>query len=302
MIGSIGLPPNIEPHPSGFTAGFYTEWAFFFICGAAVVILSLPWAFRCAMRRDYVPALVIISALICSLVEPMLDMMGHLHWADDLTFIYANFGVPIPLLIPPCYIAFLGLKSYFCYIVIKHGAKLSHFYMLLVTGIVFDAAMETIGINMGIFMYYGYQPYQFLGFPYWWGFVNSGSFVTIGVMLWYLVPRLKGWQQLWLIGVAPSGMMISYFGVGWVHILAHNSDMPEWARFIAATITMAMMVGYMNVLHHFAGAKEGQVVPNWTLPRMFLYTVLITAAQKQRLIARMRQESGAGALDEARPA
>lgn len=291
MIGTIGYPPNVQPHPSGFEAGGYSEWAFFVICGAAVVALALPWAIRCALRRDFVPVLVILSALICSLVEPMLDMLGHLHWADDLTFLYANFGVPIPLLIPPCYIAFLGLKSYFCYVVIKNGAKQSHFYMLLVTGIVFDAVMETIGINLGVFMYYGYQPYSFLGFPYWWGFVNSGSFVTIGVMLWYLVPRLQGWQQLWLLAVAPSGMMISYFGVGWVHILAHNSNIPEWMRLIAATVTMAMMVGYMNVLHHFAGEKDVRRVPNWTLPRMFLYTVM-TPTQKQRLLDRMRSEAG----------
>src|SRR5690606_9053023 len=134
--------------------------------------------------------------------------------------------------IPPCYIAFLGIKSYFCYFVIRNGARLPHFYMLLIIGIFYDALMETIGINMGVFMYYGYQPYQFLGFPYWWGFLNSASFVTIGVLLWYLVPRLHGLNKLWLLAVAPAGMMTAYFGVGWVHILAHNSDLPEWVRLI----------------------------------------------------------------------
>ena len=74
------------------------------------------------------------------------------------------------------------------------------------------------------------QPFSFLNFPYWWGFINGGSFVTIGAMLAYAVPRLKGAHKLWLLLVAPSGMMFCYFGVGWIHLLAHNSTMHQRDR------------------------------------------------------------------------
>ena len=121
--------------------------------------------------------------------------------------------------------------------------------MLPGMGIITDAVMETIGINLGVYEYYGVQPFKFLNFPYWWGFINGGSFVTIGAILALAVPRLKGAQKLWLLLVAPMGMMFAYFGVGWVHILVHNSTMPTLLRWVAAVVMMAMMVGWMVVLH-----------------------------------------------------
>ncbi len=286
-----GLPPNVMPLPAGFEAGATNEIIFFFVAGAAVVILALPWAIKAALKKNYVPILVLISGLICSLEEAMLDMLGHLHWADDLTPVYTNFGITVPLLIPLCYVAFLGLQAYFCYFVIKNGAKLKHFMMLLAMGIITDAVMETIGINLGVYVYYGYQPYTFLGFPYWWGFINSASFVTVGAILAFAVPRLHGWKQLLILLSAPYGMAATYFTVGWVHLLAHNSGLPEWARLIAATVMMIEAVAYMALLHYLLGVKKDQPAPNWTLGRMFLYTVLPTKA-RNNLWRKMAVEGG----------
>lgn len=290
-VAPAGLPPNVVPLPAGFEAGLNNEIAFFFIAGAAVVILALPWALRAAMNRQYVPILVLLSGLICSLEEAMLDMLGHLHWADDLTPVYTNFGITVPLLIPLCYVAFLGLQSYFGYFVIRNGAKLKHFMMLLAMGCILDAVMETIGLNLNVYTYYGYQPYTLLKFPYWWGFINSASFVTVGAILAYGVPRLKGWKQLLLLLSAPYGMAATYFTVGWIHLLAHNSGLPEWARLIAATIMMIECVGYMVLLHHLLGVKANAPAPNWTLGRMFLFPMLLPKA-RAALWKKMAQEGG----------
>lgn len=207
-----GWPPNIQPAPGPFTASPTAELIFFFVAGAAVVLFAVPWAVRAAVRsRNFTPLLVMGSGLICSLLEPMLDMLGHLHWAHNLVPAFTNFGITVPALIPLCYVAFLGLEAYFCYFVIRNGAHVQHFMMLLGIGIITDAVMETIGINLGIYLYYGVQPYKFLNFPYWWGFINGGSFVTVGAVLAFAVPRLRGAHKLWLLLAAPFGMMVAYF-------------------------------------------------------------------------------------------
>ena len=97
------------------------------------------------------PLLVIGSGLVCSLLEPMLDLLGHLHWANNLIPAFTNFGITVPALIPLCYVAFLGLEAYFAYFVIRNGAHRRHFVMLLGMGIITDAVMETIGINLGVY-------------------------------------------------------------------------------------------------------------------------------------------------------
>lgn len=267
-----GWPPNMQPAPGPFTASPAAQAIFFFVAGAAVVIFALPWALRAAVRsKNYVPLLVMGSGLICSLLEPMLDLLGHLHWAHNLVPAFTNFGITVPALIPLCYVTFLGLEAYFCYFVIRNGAHAKHFVMLLGMGIITDAIMETIGINLGTYLYYGVQPFSFLHFPYWWGFINGGSFVTIGAILAFVVPRLKGAQKLLLLFSAPFGMMVAYFGVGWVHILALNSTAPVALRWVATAIMMAMMVGWMFILHKLVGRSNALPAPNWTLWRLFAY-------------------------------
>ena len=291
LIAQIGYPPNLEPHPSGFEAGQTAELFFTLYCGLAVVLLALPWAIhRAIKRRDTVPILVLAGGLVCSLEEPMLDMLGHLHWADDLEDLYNNFGVPVPALIPPCYVAFLGLQAYFCYFVIKNGARPRHFVQLLFMGLILDAVMETVGINLDVYEYYGVQPYEILGFPYWWGFINGASFVTVGFIVWYAAPRLKGAKKLLLLFAPPAGMMSTYFVVGWIHIFAHNSGLPEELRWIAATIMMVETVGWMYILAHFAARKENESYINWTLPRMFAFILLPSGERRRRLWKKMEEE------------
>lgn len=288
---STGYPPNLEPHPSNFSAGNGSEWAFFFIAGAAVVILALPWAIRAAKNSNPIPLIVMFSGLICSLEEPMLDILGHLHWANDLNTAFTNFGVPVPALIPLCYVAFLGLMSYFCYFVIRNGAHHKHFVMLLAMGLILDAVMETIGINLNVYEYYGVQPFELFGFPYWWGFINGASFVAVGTILAYAVPRVHGWNRLFLLFAAPAGMMINYFVFGSIHILAHNANLAEWIRWVAAAVMMAEMVFAMRIYHHFVGASNDAPAPAWTLPRMFTFVVL-PEAKRNALFAKMCREGG----------
>lgn len=294
LVGHEGWPPNIKPSPGDFIASTSAQLTFFFIAGAAVVIFALPWAIKAAVRsKNYTPLLVVGSGLLCSQLEPMLDMLGHLHWAKNLVPAFTNFGITVPALIPLCYVAFLGLESYFCYFVIRNGAHVRHFIMLLALGIVTDALMETIGINLGVYEYYGVQPFKFLNFPYWWGFINGGSFVTVGAILAYAVPRLKGAHKLWLLLAAPTGMMFAYFGVGWVHILAHNSTLPIVARWVATTIMMAMMVGWMFVLHHLVGRPQSLPAPHWTLWRIFAYgKVTPTRSVRMAMWQKMCEEGG----------
>lgn len=294
LVGDEGWPPNLRPSPGDFAASLPAEVAFFFIAGAAVVIFALPWAIRAAVRnKNYIPLIVMGSGLICSLLEPMLDVLGHLHWAHNLVPAFTNFGLTVPALIPLCYVAFLGLEAYFCYFVIRNGAHAIHFVMLLGMGIITDAVMETIGLNLGIYEYYGVQPFKFLEFPYWWGFINGASFVTVGAILAYAVPRLKGAQQLLLLLAAPMGMMFVYFGVGWVHILAHNSTLPTAARWVAAAVMMAMMVGWMFVLHHLVGRPNSLSAPRWNLWRVFAYGRFTpTRAGRMALWQRMCEEGG----------
>ncbi|GAA5168279.1 hypothetical protein GCM10023321_62100 [Pseudonocardia eucalypti] len=279
------MPPHILPSPPPFGATQFAIWFFFFFAGAAAVFIAVPWCLYAGFKkRNWIPALAVASGFLTSLSEPMLDLLGHLRWANNLPTAFSNFGIDIPLLIPPCYGAFFGLEAYFVYYLLKKGITVTQCYMAFAVGGLTDAIMETVGLNLNIYEYYGLQPYTLLKFPYWWGFINGAAIFTVGFLHWWLVPKLKGRQMAWILLFSPAGMMMCYFTAGWPHILSINSNLPDWAKWIFATITMVACVGVVRFLASFAAVPEP--VHNWTFPRMFYYRVL-TPGARARLDARM---------------
>src|SRR4051794_15000130 len=109
------LPGDTPLTATDFEAWFFTFWA-----GLLVVLIALPWALNCIRkRRDYLPILMLATGAITSLGEPMLDHVGHLRWANNLPGpAFSNFGLDIPILIPPCYALFMGLEAYWVYTII----------------------------------------------------------------------------------------------------------------------------------------------------------------------------------------
>ena len=165
--GAPGLPPYICAGPAPFAASTTAIVIFFLIAGAAAVLAALPWAMYAGVKKsNWIPLIVIISGFLCSLLEPMLDTLGHLQWASNLPVAFTNFGIDIPMLIPPCYAAFLGLESYFCYYLFTKGITVKQTFWAFAIGGITDAIMETVGINLGNYHYYGVQPYTAFGFPY----------------------------------------------------------------------------------------------------------------------------------------
>lgn len=283
------MPPYLLPSPPPFESGPIGSWGFFILAGGLVVAVALPWSIRCVIKdRNWLPLIAIAGGALCSLVEPMVDILGHLRWARDLPVAFTNFGIDIPWAIPPAYAAFYGLESYFFYYVLKRGITVKQSFMVYLVGIVTDAIVETFGLNMDVYEYYGVQPYRLFEFPYWWGFLNGASFFVVGFFMWFLAPRVAGFWRILLVLSPPSGMMAGYFIAGWPHILALNSDLPEWAKWGATTLTMVMCVGLVRGIAYFAAVPEQTM--EWTVPRLFAFRFMMPSA-RERMMERMSEES-----------
>lgn len=286
-----GYPQMICTSPPPFEAGEFAIHFFFFFAGAAAVLAAIPWALYAGIKKDnWIPILVVAGGFFTSLSEPMLDFLGHLRWARNLPIAFTNFGIDVPLLIPPCYAAFFGLEAYFVYYLLKKGITVNQAIMAFAIGGITDAIMETMGLNLNIYEYYGLQPYTLFKFPYWWGFINGAAIFTVGFLHWYFVPRLKGIQHLWQVTFGPAGMMMLYFTAGWPHILGMNSTLPEWMKYTLTTITMVLCVLAVRLMASFAAVDTP--THNWTFLRMFCYRVL-TPGAREKLDAKMAAEAQA---------
>jgi len=297
------MPPNILPSPSDFSAGHFAGWFFTLYAGLLVVSIALVWALWTGLKnRNWLPLMLVFGGFLCSLLEPMLDLLGHLRWANDLPFyVFTNFGIQIPLLIPFCYAAFLGLEPYFIYLLFKRGLNVKQVMLVYLIAGMTDAIMETPGLLLHVYQYYGVQPYTFLKFPYWWAFINGASFMTIGFFIWYLEPRLKGWGRALFLVLPPIGMMVAYFSVGWVHILALNSTLPTAAKWVATTIMMAGFILYIRGMAYFVAVPEEESV-DWHFGHLLTYRLLaFLPSTRQRMLddeARRRAAKDASARPE----
>jgi hypothetical protein len=284
----LGSPPPLTA--TDFEATFFLFWA-----GLLVVVIALPWAIsRLVRHKDSLPLLMLGAGLITSLGEPMLDLVGHLRWAQNLHGpAFTNFGIDVPLLIPPCYALFMGLEAYWVYTIVQRGITVKKFFLLFVAIGISDAIMEHPGVIMGVYEYYGSQPFEFYKFPFYWSITNGAAIATIGVMLHFLWPMVKdrGLGKLWVLPIGIIGTMMAEFGVGFPVFLAINADLPTWLQWAIGSGTLVLGVLWIRVLAMLVCDEKSQL--DWTFWGLFRTRFMLPHQREAYIQGITRDEPGA---------
>lgn len=235
------VPGDILPVPADYMANelvgnLFTIWAGGF--GLAVI----PWAIYCYFKKQNdIPILLIIGGFICSLIEPMLDHMGHLWYPTNLPGpAFIGFDLHIPYLIPPCYVFFIAMTGYWAYTRMKTGLDVKGVFVTWFLISMTDVIMEMPGTATAAYIYYGDAPFKVLGFPVVWGWLNGTSMLMVGVLVYIIEPYLKGWNRLWLIPSVVTAMGAAYGIVAWPYFMALNWDMPWIATRLLALLSLGL--------------------------------------------------------------
>jgi hypothetical protein len=291
------LPNAPALHPSDFEMWFFLFWA-----GALVVLVALPWAFMQFRKGNRMPALCLAGGLFCSIQEPMWDHLGHLRWATALPDAFHNFGLDVPVLIPPCYMLFFGLEVYFIFTLLNMGISRRDLVWLFIACGLTDAVMEHPGLLMGIYEYYGNggpQPFDFGNkFPFYWSIINAAGFMCGGVMCHYVWPKVKdrGWKQLLIVPIPPIGMMIGYSFTAWPVFLAINANMSvELQWIIGGGGCILGAVGMLALVAELVCVKDREAT--WTLWSLARARFMLPAQRERFYAGREVGVSSATATD-----
>jgi hypothetical protein len=286
------LPAATPLHPSSFSTWFFLFWA-----GALVVLIAIPWALVALKRhRNWLPLLALGSGFITSLGEPMLDHVGHLRWADNLQGpAFSNFGLDIPLLIPPCYALFMGLEAYWIFTIIQRGITVRQFFLMFAAVGVSDAIMEHPGVILHVYEYYGSQPLEFYRFPFYWSFTNGAAIATIAVMMHFAWPLVKdkGWQRLAILPLGIIGTTMGEFGTGFPVFLAINANMATWLQWAVGVLTVPLAIVWIRVLAELVTQKDHAV--DWTVWGLFRTRFLLPPQRDAYIQGRTRPAPAGGA-------
>ena len=234
-------PGKMLPVPEGLAvndlvAVLFTVWA------AATALVLLPWVIRVWLKdNDPTPFCMMIGGVLCSTLEPMLDNLGHLWWPTDLPGpAFIGYSLNVPYLIPCSYAGFLGMISYWTYTKMRDGIDVKGLFVVFLVVCVSDMLLEIPGTALGAYVYYGDQPFELLGFPMAWAWINAIAMLFGGFLLWAIRPHLTGMKRALIILVPVMGGSAGYGVSGWLFFLALNWEMPMYLAYLLTLISLAL--------------------------------------------------------------
>jgi hypothetical protein len=162
----------------------------------AVVLLSLREMRR---RGDRVPLYVLLGAALAIFYEPVGDMLGMAYYPAIGQVVWIDtFGRKTPLFIALIYFCYFPPFILFFLRALDAGISTARWWRLWAATVLATFLFEPLPVHLGLWLYYGTQPFVVLGFPLYWAFVNA-SFVFGTAVGTHFVLRGFGGRANWLI-------------------------------------------------------------------------------------------------------
>lgn len=249
--------PMYPVPPADLSAPHAWSMLFTVIC-VAFFVLAAVWVVRMAFRGETLGLMFLIAGLFMGLLEPYLDYLGLLWFATDNVAVTVElFGRHIPLYVVLGYAFFFGLQSFVIYRAILLGKGAKFFVYAYALSWLFDAALQITGAQLGLYRYYGQQPFLLFGAPAWWFTIDGVLQLTAGLVFFLLRHRLVGWGKLIVIPVLP-GLYAGLNGaLGWPVFTALNSNYSadlngnsSWALVYVggvATIALSLLLAWLVI-------------------------------------------------------
>jgi hypothetical protein len=200
---------------------------------------------------------------VANLIEAMLDHLGLLWFASNNHLIlFHEFGGAMPLYVVLGYGFYFGAISYFTLYSLRRGAGSRYLWGIYLFAILFDWALETTGGEIGIYRYYGPQPFRVLTEPLWWVFINPALPIAAGGLFAVMRDRLRGWRALSIVALLPMVYGATYGAIAWPIFIAFHSSVATWVVWAAAAVTDAFALVFVALIITGLGWYQRRVAPS----------------------------------------
>ncbi|KRA37765.1 MULTISPECIES: hypothetical protein [unclassified Nocardioides] len=250
---------EIPAHPTT-EMPFGPEIAFTIFLGIPVLI-GVFFAIRHLLTgRGPLLAVCLVGGGIACLFEPIVDTLGlcYIREGAHLTT-FTSMGRDFPLFINFVYIWYVGGLAYLAYRIFSNGVTVKGLFQLYLMDVFINIWLESPGVLMGAYEYYGPQPMNLWGLPLWWVFVNPIMPLTAGALIYRLKPYLPGWRIALVIPFIPMADGIGNGAAAWPVWTALNLDAPLWVTHLAFLMTVGLALTCVWVLSFVVCRSEDEV-------------------------------------------
>lgn len=202
----------------------------------------------------------LIGGGIACLFEPIVDTLGLCYIREGAALTtFSSMGRDFPLFINFVYIWYVGGLAYLAYRIFSNGVTVKGLFQLYAMDVCINIFLESPGVLMGAYEYYGPQPMNFWGLPLWWVFVNPIMPLTAGALIYRLKPYLTGWRIAMIIPFIPMADGIGNGAAAWPVWTALNLDAALWVSYLAFLVTVGLALICVWVLSFVVARPEDEV-------------------------------------------
>lgn len=234
-LSSIPQPPTgLEMNAAGqtiFTVGVTVVWL------VAIALAVRYW------RRHHsaLPLLFLVGGAVCIVFEPVVDVLGLCFFPRQNQWVaIETFGRPIPMFMVPVYSWFVGGQAILVWHLLRRGMDRRQFWTCWFAIMAVDVVLETPGLLMNVYTYYGSQPFNPWGLPLWWAPVNATMPVVAGYLVYRMAPHLQGWKTLAVVALLPMADGIANAATAWPVWAALNTNLGMAVTYPAAILTFGL--------------------------------------------------------------
>jgi hypothetical protein len=239
--------PAVPVPPTLLTARHAQSEAFLILC-VAIFAIAVGYAIARARRGDRVALLCLVGGLLAGVLEPMLDNLGLLWFAkDNVAIAVTTFHRYVPLYVVLGYGFFFGGQAYLAYRAIQRGKSARWFWGLYVFAWFFDFALQATGRSIGLYRYYGPQPFLLLGTPAWWFTIDAALPAIAGVAVFACRSLLADARSVVAIALVPAMYAGLNGAAGWPVFSGLNSHTSTVVVWLSGAATMALALLYQTL-------------------------------------------------------
>jgi hypothetical protein len=251
--------PGIPAHPTT-PMPFVPEVIFTIFLGIPVVVMVFFAVRNLVTGRGPLLTYCLIGGGIACFFEPIVDTLGLCYIRQHAAMTtFSSMGRDFPLFINFVYIWYVGGLAYLAYRIFSTGVTRKAVFQLYVIDVFINIWLESPGVLMGAYEYYGPQPLNFWGLPLWWVCVNPLMPLTAGALIYRLRPHLLGWRLALVIAFIPMADGIGNGAAAWPMWTALNLNSSLLVSHLAWLVTLGLALTFVWVLSHVVGRPDDEV-------------------------------------------
>ncbi len=230
------------------------------ILGAFAVITAgaCIWAVRLAIReRDFLPIASCLGALVCSLNEPIYDILGKIVYAQNHAMAYTAMGRDVPWFLVIGYVPWVGALAVAIARMMANGVDRRVLHCIALGSCLSVVVVEVLGNHFNGWIYYGEAPLKYL--------VVAPQMAPVpivgGLLLYSLVFPLTGWSRsLAAFSVCTLALPMVFASASWPLYFGLYANMPTFMNWIAGAamlgFSVAMVVGATSIGQEIYRARQ----------------------------------------------